>query len=414
MPLTLLITEGPSKGTSFTFSEHSTFLVGRALDAHFRLPEDDRYFSRRHFIIEINPPLCKLVDLKSRNGTLVNGKQVEMIDLKDGDRIQGGQTTMLVKLEAEPGVTLDCDPQTNYNLPTPEGTAIQVGPPRETVSSSSTVVEIPGYEIQSEIGRGGMGVVYRAVRKSDGTTVAIKTILPEAQPTGHAVARFLREAETIRSLKHAGIVAGLDHGESKGMLWLAMEFIDGKDGNQVLEAEGPLAIPRAVDWMRQLLEALGHAHDRGFIHRDVKPANLLVARTAIGEQIKLTDFGLARAYQVSRLSGLTLAGASGGTPKFMPPEQVLDMRSVKPSGDQYSAAATLYHLLTRKYLFENAATVVEWFLQILEGTPTPIQKHRPEIPDSLAKVIHRALSRKPEDRYPDVRMFSQALQEAIR
>jgi eukaryotic-like serine/threonine-protein kinase len=271
----------------------------------------------------------------------------------------------------------------------------------------------PGYRLLRELGRGGMGVVYQAARQSDGALVAIKTIHPQVRPSESAIARFLREAETIRRLRHPHIVTGLDQAETQGVLWLAMEFIDGRDGYRIVEQEGALAIPRAINWMGQLLEALDYAHQQGFVHRDVKPANVLISATASGEKLTLTDFGLARAYQVSRLSGLTLAGSSGGTPKFMPPEQVLDMRSVKPAGDQYSAAATLYHFLTGKYLFEAPRTPSEWFLQILESTPTPIQQHRPDIADSLAQVIHQALSRKPEDRFPNVQGFAQALKGTV-
>jgi eukaryotic-like serine/threonine-protein kinase len=418
MPLTFQITEGPSKGASYTFAEHATFLVGRALDAHFRLPEDDRYFSRRHFIVEVNPPLCRLIDIRSRNGTLVNGKRVEMADLKDGDVVQGGRTTMRVLLESEPAVTLNRGFTGLEERPLIEGTFPQVGsigaafPPPG--GEEMPAVRIPGYVIGTELGRGGMGAVYRATRESDGRTVAVKLILPEVKVSEHALARFLREIDTVSALSHENIVGGVDRGECDGFAWLAMEFVDGQDAHRAVERGGPLAVSRAAEWGRQLLDALAHAHDRGFVHRDVKPANLLVASGPEGDRLKLTDFGLARAYQVSRLSGLTLAGASGGTPKFMPPEQVLDMRSVKPAGDQYSAAATLYYLLTRKFLFESTGSVMDWFFQILEGTPTPIRSHCPEIPERLAAAIHRALSRKPGDRFRDTREFSRAIQEAGR
>jgi eukaryotic-like serine/threonine-protein kinase len=125
--------------------------------------------------------------------------------------------------------------------------------------------------------------------------------------------------------------------------------------------------------------------------------------------VKVADFGLARAYEASPLSGLTLTGMSGGTPPFMPPEQVLDMRNVKPAADQYSAAATLYRLLTGHHVFPPSASVQELFTRILQSEPTPIGTHRPDLPASLAAAIHRALARDPAARFADCRAFAAAL-----
>jgi serine/threonine-protein kinase len=412
MPLKLEITEGHSKGTAFTFTEPANFLVGRANpEAHFRLPDSDPYFSRRHFVIEIAPPFYRLIDLKSRNGTFVNGVKVPAIELRDGDVITCGKTTMVVRIEFDSESTMDVPLSDEPGMPPVEGTAVQPFPLAPL--SPPGAPTIPGYRLQSELGRGGMGVVYRAVRESDERTVAIKTIKPDIRPSPHAVARFLREARITCELNHPGIVAGLDNGESMGTFWLAMEYIDGRDGYKILQTEGPLKISRAVNWTRQLLEALAYAHDLGRVHRDVKPANILISQTPEGERVRITDFGLARAYQASMMSvrstGLTQAGKPLGTLKFMPLEQLLDASSVKPPADQYSAAATLYQLLTGKYLFANVTNDIEWHIQVYEGNPTPIRSHRPEIPERLAATIHKALSRKPEDRFKDVREFSAAL-----
>src|SRR5262249_19531594 len=123
----------------------------------------------------------------------------------------------------------------------------------------------------------------------------------------------------------------------------------------------------------------------------------------------LADFGLARTYQGSQLSGLTLVGVPGGTPSFMPPEQVLDFRSVRPSADQYATAATLYNLLTAKHVYEKSSTIQELFRRLLKPEPIPIQSRRPEVPNAVAAAIHRALARKLEDRFPHVNIFRQAL-----
>ena len=164
--------------------------------------------------------------------------------------------------------------------------------------------------------------------------------------------------------------------------------------------------------MGPFLDALAFAHDRGFVHRDLKPGNLLVAGAGGSEAVTLADFGLARAYQASQMSGLTLAGAAGGTPPFMPPEQILDMRSVKPAADQYAAAATLYWLLTKQYVHDATGATADWFVKVLDQDAVPIRSRRADLPERLAAVIHKGLSRKPEGRYADVRAFAAALRGA--
>src|SRR5581483_3593591 len=160
--------------------------------------------------------------------------------------------------------------------------------------------------------------------------VAVKTIAPAVTPGRTAVARFLREAEILRALVHPGIVQFQTVGVSGRLLFFVMEFVPGKDASRVLREEGALDVGRALRWADQVLDALAVAHARGFVHRDLKPANLLVTRAAGADVVKVADFGLARAYQASPMSGLTVAGTVGGTPQFMPPEQVLDFRSVRP------------------------------------------------------------------------------------
>jgi serine/threonine-protein kinase len=125
--------------------------------------------------------------------------------------------------------------------------------------------------------------------------------------------------------------------------------------------------------------------------------------------VKLADFGLARAWQVSQLSGLTVAGTPGGTPSFMPPEQVLDFRSVRPAADQFAAAATLYNLLSGEHVYGRCADVQELFKRILTTDPVPLPQRRPDVPGPLAAAIHRALARRAEDRFPDVAALRAAL-----
>jgi serine/threonine-protein kinase len=162
--------------------------------------------------------------------------------------------------------------------------------------------------------------------------------------------------------------------------------------------------------MCQVLEALAFAHERGFVHRDIKPSNILVTATKGKKRlVKLADFGLARIYQDSKMSGLTVEGQVGGTFAYMPPEQVTNFRMVKPPADQYSAAATLYNLLTDHHLYDFQEKKSMPVVLILTEEPVPIQQRRPDLPSDLCEVIARATAREPADRFPDVKSFRRAL-----
>jgi serine/threonine-protein kinase len=258
-----------------------------------------------------------------------------------------------------------------------------------------------------------MGVVYLALRAADGVTVALKTIKPAADVSRLEVERFLREADILRQLDHPHIVAFRDLGEAGGQLYFAMDYVPGRDAAALLKEQGPWPVARALGLVCQLLEALEHAHGRGFVHRDVKPANLLVTAADGREEGKVVDFGLARVYQASKLSGLTLAGQVGGTAPFMAPEQIVNFRESKPAVDQYAAAATLYNLLTGKYVHDFPAAFQERLLLILQQPAVPIQSRRADIPARLATVIHRGLEKEPADRFADVRQMRQALLDAM-
>jgi serine/threonine-protein kinase len=399
MNVTLRVTSGPHTGQVFVFDRHDTFLVGRAKDAHFKLSFDDPYFSRRHFLIELNPPRCRVLDLESSNGTLVNGRKIQAAEIQNGDRISAGTTVFEVEVQQP-----DPDLQATYALPSAasaESTTDHQIPDRP---------EIPGYEIQKELGRGGMGVVFEAKQIATGRNVAIKAILPALGVTGRQIDRFLRECRILEALHHPNIVSCQDIGEANGLIYLAMDLVNGLDAGKILKRKGPMEIHTAVRLICQVLSGLAHAHDQGFVHRDLKPANLLVDRVSPGKYMaKLADFGLARVFEASQMSGLTMQGEVGGTPAYMAPEQVTHYRDVNPAADQYSIAATLYKLLTDRYPHDLPAKANAALVHIISHPPTPIRGRRADIPERLAEIIHRALSREPGDRYSDVRMLQMEL-----
>lgn len=450
MRITLKVTDGPHQGQQFTFEGHDNFIVGRSEGVHFRPSHDDKGISRIHFMVEVNPPSCQLMDMGSRNGTYVNGAKVTTAPLKDGDLIKAGQTSLRVSVDADATVGLEmaaamrAEAREHPVAHAPRLIPVSAEPEKPMAAGRSCVVcskpvttaapasllqvskifsylcracrdqicgrpqPIKDYLLVKELGRGGMGVVYLALRSANGALTALKTITPAVAADQNLVDRFIREASILRDLEHPHIVGFRDMGESNGLLFFAMDFVRGTDAGRLLKDAGPLPVRRAVNLTCQLLEALGYAHAKGFVHRDIKPANLLVTSTRKGkdakaeEIAKLTDFGLSRVYQTSQLSGLTMAGQVAGTFGFMPPEQITHFRESKPTVDQYSAGATLYNLLTGKYVFDLPNDIHQKFLMILEQEAVPIQSRRADIPGDLAAIIHRSLAREAKRRFPDV------------
>jgi serine/threonine-protein kinase len=383
----LLVTAGHFLGRNYRFTERDTFLVGRGSECHFRLKRGDPFFSRRHFMIEFNPPRGWIHDLKSRNGTFLNGERIQSVELTDGDEIKAGHTILRVNLFAG---------QTGSSVMAPSAAA-------------DASVQAPGYELLTELGRGGMGVVYKARRHADGQLVALKMFPPQQAVTQRQVNLFLREAHILSQLQHPNIVAFHEVGQTPSGIFLAMEWIEGHNLHELVRRQGPLVPQKAVRLICHLLPALAYAHAHGFVHRDIKPANLFLGGPPKRRIVKLGDFGLARLYEASKLSGLTQLGEHGGTPAFMAPEQVTHFRLVKPPTDQYSVAATLYWLLTRHFVHDLPPQPQLQLLHVMTEPIVPLAQRGVELPAGLAAVIERALAREPAERYADVLELRAAL-----
>ncbi len=398
MRLTLTVVAGPHSGQEFHFDRHDTFLVGRTADCHFQLSYDDPYFSRRHFLVELNPPRCRVMDLNSRNGIKVNGLKVDDAELKDGDEVRAGQTVFRLT------TTITSEHETELQA------ALRPSNPDIT----EAMPEIPGYALEKELGRGGMGVVYRAKRLADGERVAIKTVLPAASVAQRDIDRFLREASILEKLKHANIVRHYAGGSAGPLLYIVMEYVNGPTAHQIVRERGPMTVRAASLLVGQALQGLAHAHEQGYVHRDVKPSNLLIGTVENKKRIvKVADFGLARAFNDSNLSGLTMQGDVAGTPAFMAPEQITHYREVRPAADQYSAAATLYWLLTKCFVYDLPSNPVRAFGMMLSEDPIPITERRPDVPGPIAAAIGRAMSRDPGDRFIKTGEFAAALLAAV-
>lgn len=263
-----------------------------------------------------------------------------------------------------------------------------------TVSNFPTV---PDFEILSELGRGGMGIVYEAHQTSLGRTVALK-ILPIGSVDPRAIERFQHEAETVAALCHPGIVPVFAVGVHNGLHWYAMQKVDGCPLSQWF-AERPMdskaaALQEVIRIGIEAAEALEHAHQRGVIHRDVKPGNLLVEKSG---KVWLTDFGLARReLDVTA----TATGAMLGTPRYMSSEQISNREElIDARTDIYSLGATLYEMATGRPPFDSQSPL-ELLTQIQRDEPTAPRKMDPSIPIPLELVILKCLDKEPQRRYP--------------
>jgi serine/threonine-protein kinase len=251
---------------------------------------------------------------------------------------------------------------------------------------------IAGYRIEERIGRGGMGVVYRAQHLNLQRRAAIKIIAPDLAESEGFRERFTREARIAAALQHPNIVTVYDAGEVDGMLYLAMQFIRGEDLSGILRRDGRLRPYRAIDVCRQVASALDAAHAMGLIHRDVKPANVLIE----GRNAFLTDFGLTK--QTGTNAQLTRAGDMVGTIHYVAPEQI-EGRRVSARSDVYALGCLLYHCLSGQVPFAHETDVAVNYAHLSEQPPR-LSELRPELPDGLDAVMAKALDKSPDRRFP--------------
>jgi hypothetical protein len=433
MRVTLHVVAGPQTGRDFTFDQHDTFMIGRSEDAQFCLPHD-RFFSRHHCILEIAPPQCFLRDLGSTNGTFVNGIRVETAHLKHGDRIQGGETVLEVKVETdqidfstsgqpisektEPSIItvacLNCGVPSKAEASRPDAKLSYVCEDcRETLRKNPQ--PIPNYQMIRILGQGGMGSVMLARSVKDGRAVAIKTLLPEVAVSDQSLKRFMREIEVASSLQHPNVVSYIEHGSHNGIVYLVSEYVSGMDASKLAKKRGgKLNFQEVVKIIEQTLSALDFAHNKGFVHRDIKEQNILVDGNYPNYLAKLTDFGLSKSYKQTGMSGVTMVGDVAGTIAYMPPEQVRDFKEVRPPSDIYALGMTAYSLLTGAHALDISpkAGISETVKAIFEKPIVPIARRVPEVPLRVAAVIETALAKQVELRWRTAGEMREALLRA--
>ena len=271
--------------------------------------------------------------------------------------------------------------------------------------------QVASYQIVEEIGRGGMAVVYRARDVRLGRWVALKVLAEDLARDDAFRRRFIRESRAAAAVDHPNIIPIFDAGEAGGVLFIAMRYVGGQDVHSLLNRAGPLPPARAAGIVAQVASALDAAHAHGLVHRDVKPANMLLgglAEDGSEDHVYLSDFGISKTSQST--SNLTLTGQVLGTLNYLAPEQI-EGRTVDGRADEYSLACAAFEMLAGEPPFRRDQSLAVMWAQ-LSAPPPPLTSRRPDLPAAVDVVMFRSLAKAPEDRYPSCRAFAAALQQA--
>lgn len=432
MEVILKVMEGPELNKMITIKKADCLLFGRTRECPIDLSEDP-FVSRNHFLLEISPPDCKVTDIGSKNGIFVNGVRYggtnkpkpgmkvapnneKETTLKDRDEITIGGTVLKVFIE---------DGKTRLARDTENAAGTAKGPQSHSIREehskiASALSMIKPFEIEKMIGKGGMGVVYKAIDKKSKRAVALKSILPLKTVDVDYVKIFHREIELIRQLNHKYIVKFLGHGKIRDIIFLILEYVDGISLREFLRlCGGRVNLPIASQIMLKILEGMAYAHQtefkskivdgsyrkfRGIVHRDLSPQNILLYRTKAGWVPKISDFGFAKSYESAGLSNITMPGQVAGTPIYWPREQITHYKYLDPATDVFSLAAIYYELLTGSWvrdgfqemfkscLIRKRTPGIADFLKVISLKPTiPVRIRCPEVPEPVADVIDKAL-----------------------
>ena len=465
MQVKLSVVLGDDAGKEFVIDRPGTVIVGReaAEDIDFQICAADRRFSRYHFKLEVTDMACLVRDMGSRNGTFVNGKRIKEAPLHDGDVIHAGRKEPFVQFQVkidplagakssklDDGVANQADVSKMVTLPIGGGAARRTGTqpacpvcgekmpkdawihdllktdvavayvcPKHLQALTDAQHPVPNYEVLEVLGTGTIGPVYKARRVSS-NKIAVLKVVPERLTSNRELMKvFQRHMRLSARLQNPHIAQVIEMGQAGQQLWLATEFVAGRDAEQLARSlGGVLPLADAVEITCQVLSALDSMHHLNLVHRDIKPSNIMVSGTAGQYAAKLADFVLVKDTDESPITLITEEGVQRGTEAFMAPEQAIDSRSVKPEADLYGMGATLYWLLTGEFVYDFTARdargdVKDAFRVITEDPQIPIRKRDPAIPEAVARVIEAALQRDPEDRFPSATEMIAALRRAM-
>lgn len=459
--------EGPNK-----------YLIGRLPMSHIKIK--DGYVSRMHLMMELTSSNCYIWDLDSLNGTKVNGEKVQDAELKDGDVIEIGKTSLHVKIDKKESYQcykcgkditeqvqkalneaggfdeigkedLLCEeclrkgdpflkrakgafkPKREQGMKKPqveycflckkndvknvnadkkfdefEGVALYICDRcADREQENAAVSKIGDYRILRELGEGGFGKVYMAMHKKSNRLVALKQMREELVLKDKAGKLFQREMSILQNLIHPNIVRLMDQGVAKGEHYFVSEYLTGGDAQDYIR-KNRITLGSMCEIMCQSLEGLHFAHEMGYVHRDIKPQNILLTEDGVA---KISDFGLARNYE-KHGSGIDRTGDVSGTIVFMSPEQMLNYKYVEPPADVYSIGVTFYVMLTGRFPFEISSASHQLVENILTGERKPIEEYV-DIPKSIARIVNKSVQIDEKKRYKSAKEMKEAIEKAI-
>lgn len=270
---------------------------------------------------------------------------------------------------------------------------------------AETLTQIGKYRIERELGRGAMGVVYKAFDPVVERMVAVKTIRLDVEDSEDLLNRLKREAKSVGQLEHTNIVTLYEAGESNGLFYLAMQFIEGETLQERLARQRWFTLKQSMELFAQICSGLDYAHSHGVIHRDIKPANIMITKNGV---VKLTDFGIAK---FTGGGGTSTSGLIVGTPSYMSPEQAVG-KPLDGRSDIFSLGSILYELLTGEKAFpgQNVTTVM---YKIVHETPTPVMALQPGLDSAVEPIVQRALAKNPDARFQSCQELALALQDYV-
>jgi serine/threonine protein kinase len=287
-----------------------------------------------------------------------------------------------------------------YNAPTSAGIS------SKPTALLSLAAALEGrYQVLSELGRGGMGIVYQAYDKQLKEQVAIKLLSPLLSTDEDALERLTREVSLARRVTHPNVIRIHDIAEVNGLHYVSMEYFGAPNLKEHLKRTGPLSLLNAYQILSQICDGLEAAHGQGVVHRDLKAQNILIGRSG---QIKIIDFGLARAIH---LEGMTATGLIMGTPEYMAPEQVTG-KSVDERADIYALGVILFEMLTGRVPFTGDSAIAVGFQQMKDPPPSP-RSINPQIPEEVERIILKALEKNPIHRYRTVHEMRKEFESAL-
>ncbi|MBN2612318.1 MAG: protein kinase [Bacteroidales bacterium] len=488
MKITVEISAGPDAGKVFTFEQPANLLIGRSKDALIQTGSNDRYVSRNHCILEISPPKCVMHHLSTTSETRVNDVVVQEIDINDNDIIRIGYTSLKIHIEKDIQTkevickkcgaeikVLDCN--STIDLCDECNSVFQKKDDEQVVAKKYECEKcgkdlthfansdnkakllsdrvtylcedclphreylkgdcIGNFELIKFLDHGGMGAVYIVYDPLTARMMVLKKI--EGLNTNELVIKhFIREINVHKSLRHENIIQFIDSGIHSSIPFLVMEYANsGSLENLIEEMNGAIPVRDCCKFMIQSLKGLKYLHDNNFIHRDIKPGNILLQKKN-GERIaRLTDFGLAKPYKNASGTVLTKVGERKGSLLFMPPEQIANTKDVDFRADIYSMGITFYYLLTsglpfhypscfelnslKKKYGRNREKLLRELNKlgfnnnvlniILSESFIPVEQKLPGIDPHLAAIINKSVCKEIDKRYQKVEDFLMDLEK---